>query len=175
VLDAWLDLNEAALDELRRTWLGGAAPRDPVDHLVDLLARRLAFMPFVGAWKRERGLDIEDAAREASVLGEVESSARTLGLEVESTLELFRVQIELAKSIQRRTPVEVAPLELARVRPVLSRLGRRILLTLAYVAPIAPSDLHGARMGPLEPILEQEELTRLAAALTRVRRNAPAP
>ncbi len=175
VLDAWLDLNEAALDELRRTWLGGAAPRDPVDHLVDLLARRLAFMPFVAAWKREHGLDIEDAAREASVLGEVESSARTLGLEVESTLELFRVQIELAKSIQRRTPAGVAPLELARVRPVLSRLGRRILLTLAYVAPIAPADLSGARLGPLEAVLEQEELTRLAAALTRVRPTAPAP
>ena len=175
VLDAWLDLNEAALDELRRTWLGGAAPRDPVDHLVDLLARRLAFMPFVAAWKREYGLDIEDAAREVSVLGEVESSARTLGLEVESTLELFRVQIELAKNIQRRTPADVAPLELERVRPVLSRLGRRILLTLAYVAPIAPADLRGARLGPLEPVLEQEELTRLAAALTRVRPTAPAP
>jgi hypothetical protein len=132
-------------------------------------------MPFIAAYKRERSLEIEDAAREAIVLGEVESSARTLGLEVESTLELFRVQIQLAKEIQRRTPADSAPLELESMRPVLSRLGRRILLTLAYVAPVAPADLRGARLGPLAAILEPAELTRLTAALTRVRPTAPAP
>jgi cyclohexadienyl dehydratase len=175
VLDAWLDLNEAALDELRRDWLGGSAPRDPIDHLVDLLARRLAFMPHVAAWKRERGVEIEDAAREATVLAEIDSGARALGLGVESTRELFRVQIELAKAIQRRTPAGAPALDLERVRPALSRLGRRILLALAYVAPIAPDELRAARLAPLEPLLEPGERSRLAAALTGVEPSAPVP
>jgi chorismate mutase-like protein len=175
VLDAWLDLNEAALDELRRRWLGASSPRDPVDSLVDLLARRLEFMPYIAAWKRQHRLEIEDAAREATVLAEVESSARALGLGVESTLELFRVQIQLAKAIQRRTPADAPPLELARVRPTLSLLGRRILLTLAFVAPVAPADLRASRLAPLQAILEPDELSRLVAALAQVEPNAPAP
>jgi chorismate mutase-like protein len=174
-LDAWLDLNASALDEMRGAWLGAPSPRDATDHLVDLVARRLAFMPHVGAWKRQRGLPIEDAEREAQVLADVEADARALGVDAESTLALFRIQIDLAKALQLRAPAGARPLDLEPVRSVLSGLGSRILLALEAAAPVAPDDLTPARLGPLQSLLEPEEVQRLAAALTRVVPNDPPP
>ncbi|HSJ97186.1 MAG TPA: transporter substrate-binding domain-containing protein, partial [Myxococcota bacterium] len=94
-LDAWLGEHEEELRTMRKRWLGGPAPRSEVDHLLDLLARRFAYMPGVAAWKRAHGRAIDDPAREAAVLDAARAEAAAAGLDAGAAKRLFALQIEL--------------------------------------------------------------------------------
>ena len=67
-IDRFLRDHEAEIGGLRGRYFEEPAPREEVDHLIDLIARRLAFMPAVAAWKRRNGRPIVDSAREQLVL-----------------------------------------------------------------------------------------------------------
>lgn len=174
-IDDWLAVNEPELRELRARWLGGPAPRDDVDHLIDLLARRLALMPAVARWKRERGQPIEDPERETRVLAGARAAALEQGLDPDSVAHLFRVQIELARALQARAG-EAPRLDLVgELRPALQRLGARIVRALARVAPLAADDLAPARLAPLTALLEPAEREALLRGLLGVRAAGTAP
>jgi cyclohexadienyl dehydratase len=177
-LDRWLARNEAELERLRARWLGRSAPRDEVDHLIDLLARRLALMPAVARWKRERGRPLEDREREARVLARARVAAERSGLDPLSAEHLFRAQIELAKRVQARVQArapDAAPaLDLeTELRPALARLGDRIVESLARLAPLEEAQLGPERLALLEPYLEPGEVGLLRRRLLALRRSAP--
>jgi chorismate mutase-like protein len=140
-VDAWIDAHEDWLREQRERYFGAPMPRDDLDHLLDLLARRLALMPHVARFKAQRGTALEDPKREAAVLASVGERAEQAGLDPASTRALFALQIELAKALQERSSAEKArttrdlDLEL-ELRPAISRLGERIVAALAEVAPV---------------------------------------
>ena len=163
-IDAWLAEREpTTLRELRERWLGGTSPRSEADHLVDLLARRLALMPHVAAWKRANRRPIEDLARERAVLERAERVARQAGLDPGRLRRVFALQIELAKGVQRRAPEPQTPLDLeADVRPLLLRLGDRIVASLARGGELGAAD-----PAALRAWLEPPELERLREALSR--------
>jgi cyclohexadienyl dehydratase len=168
-LDEWLGAHEAELQGLRSRWLGGPTPRSDVDHLLDLLARRLAYMPSVAAWKRERGLPVEDRAREAALLDAVRADAVAAGLDAEAAAALFALQIELGRRIQAGAgdaAPEGPPLDLGTtIRPELERLGARIVVAAARVAPLEAGALDAADWTPLTAALDAGERARLRAAL----------
>jgi cyclohexadienyl dehydratase len=130
-IDAWLRGNAPRLQAAQERWFGERQRMDATVHLVDLLARRFAFMPLVAALKAERALAIQDSAREREVLGGVGKSARRLGLPEQPVFDLFTLMIELSKAVQLRQS-ETSSLDLARqIRPALTELGERILGALA--------------------------------------------
>lgn len=163
-IDGWLRQNPARLQAAHERWFGAQQRMDAATHLTDLIARRFAFMPHVAAAKAARGLAIEDPAREREVLDGVAQSARELQLPAQAAVELFALQIELSKAVQRRQR-EATQLELSEIRPALTELGRRILEALAEAraerrAPLALPDLE-----LLSPWLTLEERARLLASL----------
>lgn len=172
-IDQWLRANEPLLERLRAKWLGGPAPRDEVDHLIDLVARRIELMPAVAAWKRAHSEPIEDPSREAAVLEGAAVRARELGIDSEGARRFFAVQIELAKAVQRRASPTAPALDLEKLRPLLLRLGDQILESLAIVAPLSESTLGGDRLALLEALLTPAEVAALRAALANVRRAQP--
>ena len=173
LIDRWLADNEPRLDALRTHWLGRRASRDDVDDLIDQLARRLAFMPYVAAWKREHGVPLEDPAREKTVLTNAESTARAHGLDAASVRALFLLQIEQAKAVERRATIGPAPLDLEReIRPALSQIGEHIVERLAALAPLDPSRLSDERLVPLGELLGPAEIAELRDALVAVRKGS---
>lgn len=168
-LDAWLAAHEDTLQALRARWLGDPAPRTELDHLLDLLARRFAYMPAIAAGKRARGAAIEDPAREAVVLAAVRAEGEAVGLDGASVARLFALQIALGKELQAAAAAsapEGPPLDLhARIRPELERLGTRIVATAARVAPLDPAALDAADWAPLRAQLDDAGCARLRAAL----------
>lgn len=178
-LDAWLARNEAQVDAARARWLGASARRSDGDHLLDLLARRLALMPAVARAKAGRGLPIEDPEREARIVAGVRARARAAGLDVATVESLFRLQIDVGKRVQQRAAAarDAAPdldLDLA-LRPAISALGDRIVSALAATAPIPASALDGADWGPVAIWLDGPEQAALRDALLAVRRATGAP
>ena len=131
-------------------------------------------MPSVAAFKRENDRPIEDVEREAAVQNRAVGAAISHGIDPEGAAMLFRVQIELAKAVQRRTPEEASSLPLGQVRPVLSVLGDRILESLGRAVPIDPEELESASWAPLAEWIEPEERQRLSRALIALRRS-PTP
>ena len=168
-LDRFLREREPELELLRAQHLGAARGRTEAGHLIDLIARRLALMPAVAAWKRHNERPIVDPAREELVLASVAEQARAAGLEPGAALRLFELQIELAREVQVRAP-PVEPLDLEReLRPALLVLGKRIVESLALAAPVAPSALDERSLAPLVPLLEANEIGQLRAAILDVR------
>jgi cyclohexadienyl dehydratase len=168
-IDAWLTAHEAEVAALRARFLGQPAAWTPVQHLIDLLGRRLALMPAVAAYKREHTLPIDDPAREVVVLGKTVGDAAAAGLDPDSVRALFAELIALAKTVQQRGS-GAAPMDLDGVlRPALDELGRRILAALAACAPELPA-LQPEQLELLSPLLEPEERARLLEALRAVRR-----
>lgn len=168
-LDAWLGAHEEELRALRARWLGGPAPRSDLDHLLDLLARRLAYMPGVAAWKHEQGIPISDPPRERAVLDAARAAAGAAGLDPEAAEHLFALQIEAAKEIQANPPAR-APQEPAldlrtQIRPELERLGARIIETAARLVPLDAAALDAADWTPLREQLDAAGCARLRAAL----------
>jgi cyclohexadienyl dehydratase len=162
-IDRFLRDEEAWLDAQRARWLGGSAPRAPVDHVIDLLARRLALMPGLGAWKRAAGMPIADPAREARVLEQAEAAARAHGLDPGAVRELFALQIELARALQERAGAGAEPLPLEPVRELLGQLGAQIVDALAELD--RPLALGARELAPLGEWLEPGEVERVARAL----------
>ncbi len=139
--------------------------------MVDLVARRLELMEWVGAWKRAHQKPIEDLAQEARVLDAVAKRAAELGLEPEGVRRLFELEIALAKRIQGKTGKTAAALDLdTELRPALARLSDRQLDALARAAPIAPASFDSGVLAPLAPILSGEEIAQLETALAGVSR-----
>lgn len=172
-VDAWLGAHETELATLRARWLGQASQWTAVQHLVDLLGRRLSLMPAVAAYKRAHGLPIDDPQREALVLQKAVDDAAEAGLEPDSVRALFAEQITLAKAVQQRDPGAEA-IDLDRVlRPALDVLGRRILVALAACADQLAT-LEPEQLDLLAPLLEAEERSRLLDALRAVRRSRAA-
>jgi cyclohexadienyl dehydratase len=165
-IDAWLRANVARVQTAQERWFGERQRLDATTHLVDLLARRFAFMPLVAALKAQSDLPIEDLPREREVLAAVTESARRAELPEKPAVALFALQIELSKAVQRRQR-EPSSLDLARdIRPALSELGERILYAVAEarregaLAELAPADLE-----LLSPWLTPEEREQIRTAL----------
>jgi chorismate mutase-like protein len=161
-IDRFLREREPWLQAQRRRYLGAPAPRDAVDHLVDLLARRLELMPGVAAFKRVQGVALEDGAREARVLERASRRARALQLDPAAVRALFALQIELARALQQRAPA-APPLELEAARAQIGELGDRILDALVECGPLGSLPLE--RLELLDPWLATSERERLRAAL----------
>ncbi|MEB2344196.1 MAG: transporter substrate-binding domain-containing protein [Deltaproteobacteria bacterium] len=172
-LDAWLGAHEEELRALRARWLGGPAPRSELDHLLDLLARRLAYMPAVAAWKQARGLPIRDPARERVVLDAARAAAAAAGLDPGTAGRLFALQIEVAKAIQAGRPAhapEGPALDLAtQIRPELERLGARIVGAAARLVPLDAAALDAADWTSLRAQLDAAGCARLREALLGLR------
>ena len=169
-LDPIVRTREGELAKLRLKWFGAAQPQDEADRLVDLIARRLAFMPSVGAWKRAHGRPIADPAQEARVLDGVAKSAQDLGLDPSAVRALFALEIELAKRIQIRSAGGAAELDLeTQLRPALAELSDRQLESLSLVDPLDSRALDAPTLEPLLELLEQVEVDDLVRALSRIR------
>jgi cyclohexadienyl dehydratase len=129
-IDAWLRENEQHVAATGQRWFGAKQALGALPHLVDLLARRMAFMPLVAGIKSQRGLPIEDLPREAVVLAAVQKRAGELGLPEAPARAFFALQIALSKAVERRSH-EASSLDLrAQIRPALDQLGERILAAL---------------------------------------------
>jgi cyclohexadienyl dehydratase len=176
-LDAWLGAHADDLAALRERWLGRGTPRTELDDLLDLLARRLAYMPAVAAWKRARGRAVEDPGRETQVLNEARAAARAESLAPEPVARLFKTQIALAKAVQAAAPAPApdAPvLDLAtQIRPALGALDERIVATAARVVPIDPARLDAADWTLLAAWLDAPGRARLRAVLLALRSAGP--
>jgi chorismate mutase len=168
-LDAWLGAHGEQLQAARERWFGERQRFDATTHLVDLIARRFAFMPLVAALKAEQHLPIEDLAREREVLDGVRAGALRRGLPEAAVHELFAVQMELSKAVERRQ-TEATPLDFSKqVRPALTELGNRILDALVearatqQLSTLTPADLE-----LLSPWLSAEERARLLVRLRAI-------
>ena len=158
-IDLWIQRNEGWLEDRREEWFGRGQRRDELDHLLDLVARRLAFMPAIAAWKSERGLPIEDLEREAVVLDAAEASARAFGLDPAPVREWIALQIDVAKAVQRRTLAAGAQptMDLEQIRPVLIQLGRRQVRALRAAAARPPAPPAADDFVALTPYLTAAE------------------
>jgi hypothetical protein len=100
------------------------------------------------------------------VIASVRQKAASLGLPEQPVAELFALQIELSKAIQRRQS-QPSSLELAtQIRPALDQLGDRILLALVEARSTGLlTRLEPAELELLSPWLETSEREALAARL----------
>jgi cyclohexadienyl dehydratase len=165
-LEHWLATHAERVRAAQERWFGERQPLRALDDLSDLMARRLAFMPLVAAAKAKSGSPIEDLPREKLVLDATEARAQKLGLPAARARAFFALQIELAKSIQRRRS-EPSALDLGRqIRPALNELSDRILDAVADAAragELAKATL--ADLEPLTPFLEPGEVSEVLAAI----------
>ncbi len=166
-LDAWLAVEESWIDGQRQRHFGHSQPRGELDHLLDLIGRRLELMPAVGAWKRDRDVPIEDLERERVVLDAVARDAERLGVDSQAARRLFTLLIDLAKRIQARSS-SAPSLQLDEIRPVLLTLGTRILEAFRDVPPIVARDLGAERTEHLGQLLEKSEIDELTTLLIEV-------
>lgn len=119
-------------------------PAQNIATVFDLIGQRLALMPAVAAWKFERSQPVVDAARERAVLDATVERARALGIEPASARELFALQIELARQIQKhridewrsgRATAPAAPDLDRELRPALDAIGARLLQGIYLALP----------------------------------------
>jgi cyclohexadienyl dehydratase len=149
-VEAWLETHGERLQAVQQRWFGETQPLRPIDHLSDVLARRMAFMPLVAGAKAKAGLPIEDLPREKLVLEAVVESARRASLPEAPVRDFFALQIELAKRVQRRKR-EATTLDLGgQIRLALNDLGERILSALS--AAKRAQQLRTASLADLEPL-----------------------
>ena len=119
-----------------------------VDHVFDLIDRRLALMPEVAAWKYRQQRPIADPARERDVIEQSSADAEAIHLDREAARAFFSAQIVLARAIQAQlfrewesrneTPPTARDLG-TEIRPQLDAIGRE-LLPAVYLASIALSE-----------------------------------
>lgn len=152
-LDTWLVAREedGFLQTLRTHWCGGEthATPPPLSALFAYLDLRLALMPAVADYKRRFNMPVTDEQQEQAVLKQVATQAREAKLDEQGVQRLFRVQIELAKQVQRAFlrdqpgrlvfPAWAQGLDLTSdIRPALLELGARIVSELVHAAPTLP-------------------------------------
>jgi cyclohexadienyl dehydratase len=168
-IDAWLSTHGEQVRAAQQHWFGEPERFDAATHLIDLIARRFAFMPLVAALKAEKHLPIEDLAREREVLAGVRAGAQRRRLPEAAVEELFALQIELSKAVERRQTEPSALDFKTQVRPTLTELGNGILDALVeartahQLSTLAPADLE-----LLSPWLSGEERERLLAKLRAI-------
>ena len=167
-VDRWIQRNEGWLEGRREEWFGHGQGRDELDHLLDLTARRLAFMPAVASWKAARGAPIEDRERERLVLEAAERSALEFGLDPQPVREWFALQIDLAKVVQRRSAAAAPTLDLDEIRPALIRLGERQVRSLRALAGASVEATAPAAFDVLTPYLDSAEVARVGAGMAKI-------
>lgn len=117
------------------------APSDaaPLDHLLTLIAERLAVAPDVARAKWNSHAAIEDLPREQQVIDAVGDSAARYGVPRAEAEWFFRAQIEASKIVQRtmtgqfaeqRRPPFPTVVSLDTIRPTLDRLTPEMLEAL---------------------------------------------
>jgi len=165
-IEAWLRSHTDRVESAQQRWFGERQALDAIGNLTDLLARRMAFMPFVAGAKAKLALPIEDLPREKLVLDSASLSAQKAGLPEAATRDFFALQIELSKAVQRRMS-EAPLLDLAQqIRPALNELGDRILLAVVEArsaGQLAKSSLSDLEV--LSPWLNERERQRLLDSL----------
>src|SRR6478736_3778273 len=165
-IEAWLRTHRGRVESAQQRWFGETQPLSALGNLADLLARRMAFMPFVAGAKAKLGQPIEDLPREKLVLDSSAARALELGLPEARAREFFALQIELSKAVQRRMS-EATTLDLAQeIRPALNELGDRILAAVVEArgeGQLAKSTL--ADLEVLSPWLNGDERQRLVDSL----------
>jgi len=165
-IEDWLRTHTALIESAQQRWFGERQPLDALGNLTDLLARRMAFAPFVAGAKEKLALPIEDLPREKVVLDSAAASAQKFALPEARAREFFALQIELSKAVQRRMS-ESTNLDLAQqIRPALNELGDRILSAVVEArntGQLAKSSL--ADLTVLSPWLNEEERKQLLATL----------
>jgi cyclohexadienyl dehydratase len=170
-IEEWLRTHTDHIRSAQQRWFGERQALDALANLTDLLARRMAFMPFVAGAKAKLALPIEDLAREQIVLASAAASAHQVGLSESAARDFFALQIELSKAVQRRT-IEPATLDLAQqIRPALNELGDRILA--AVVEARSAGQLATCTLSDLEimsPWLNDQERQRLLDTLQALAR-----
>jgi chorismate mutase-like protein len=144
-LDSWLIAHEHdVLATLRSRWFGSDSERpSAASSLFAFMDLRLALMPAVAEYKRQHDLPVEDPTQENAVVQHAMVQAQGAGLDSSTVQELFRVQIELAKQVQRATlqgkipiPMWAQGLDLTTdLRPALVTVGDRIVRELPWVLP----------------------------------------
>jgi cyclohexadienyl dehydratase len=150
-VNTWLIKREADgfLKNARTRWLGqgvGQPPFPPMAAVFALMDVRLAMMPAVAAYKRDHQLPIEDLQQEARVLEKIATLATQNALDPAALQALFRVQINMAKQVQRGVlqgqptiPTWAHGRNLRQeLRPTLAQLSKRIVQELARLAPLIP-------------------------------------
>lgn len=165
-IEDWLRTHAERIESEQQRWFGERQPLSPLTNLSDLLARRMAFMPFVAGAKAKLAQPIEDLPREKLVLDAAAASARKVGLPEAQARDFFALQIELSKAVQRRMS-EATTLDLAeQIRPALNELGDRILAAVVE-ARSAGQLAHGslADLEVLSPWLTDGERQRLLDTL----------
>ena len=167
-VDKWIRRNESWLEGQRQQWFGRGQGRDELDHLLDLTARRLAFMPAVAAWKAGRGVPIEDLEREQRVLEAAEASALEFRLDPAAVREWFALQIDLAKAVQRRSVAAAPTLDLDQIRPALIRLGRRQVRALRAAIARPVQDRAPSGFMVLEAQLSESEIAWVRLAMGKL-------
>jgi len=136
--------NDGWLNEQRRVWLRDQTwtpAHATFEALAAALDLRLRLMPLVGAAKHRAHVPIEDPAQEQRVIERAESAAVTAGLNRDDVAGLFRVQIEIAKAVEREgAPKESADAagaeeSLADLRAAIARTSEAELSELARAQP----------------------------------------
>ena len=147
-IEDWLRTHTDRIETAQQRWFGERQAVDSIANLADLLARRMAFMPFVAGAKAKLAQPIEDLPREKIVLDSVSISAQKMGLPETAARHFFALQIELSKAVQRRTSEASSALDLAQqIRPALNELGDRLLAAVVearsagHLTKISLSDL----------------------------------
>lgn len=185
-LDTWLVAREqdGFLRTLRTRWFGTdrQATPPPLSALFACLDLRLALMPAVADSKRRFNLPVTDQQQEHAVLQQVAAQAREAKLDEQKVQQLFQVQIELAKQVQRTFlqdpreplifPAWARGLDLTTdIRPVLLELGSRIVHELARAVPALQDRealLHLAEEEITASVLSLKERRQLGDALWQV-------
>ncbi|MDQ8161771.1 MAG: bifunctional chorismate mutase/prephenate dehydrogenase [Gemmatimonadota bacterium] len=110
--------------------------------LLQIMAKRMALVSEVAAYKRQHGLRIRDAAREREVLRDRQERASELGLPTEEIESIFRLLLRSSRdhqaALRAEVPVDAEPRTVAivgghgRIGRVMARLfgdlGHRILI-----------------------------------------------
>jgi cyclohexadienyl dehydratase len=168
-IDAWLAERERDgwLSELRARWLGDGAALDgramAREAVVALVELRLGLMPAVAAAKREAGLALEDPAQEERVLERARAAAGGAASRVEG---VYRLLIEMAKSVQRQASAPSAPQPLDRLRAAIARIDDRLVPELRGAPPAAASAWQSILQRNLGAMaIEPAHIVRLANAL----------
>ncbi len=149
--------------------------------LVTAMVERLLLMEAVAQYKWNKGMPIENQAREHEVLNKVVASAEAHGLAVDLAWDFFRAQIAAAKAIQSRlfdtwrqggvSSFPSAPDLKTQSRPAIGALTGRIIEALAQLNAIDAEALCAALDPVPHPLAEYAEAWFIAVAPLRERAN----
>jgi chorismate mutase/prephenate dehydrogenase len=131
--DAPPEAHETAEHESPRALPVVRAMIDALDReLLQLLARRMALVGEVAAYKRQHGLKVRDIVREQSVLRDRGERAEALGLPREEIESVFRLLLRASRELQSALRAEVPVTQAARTVAVIGAHGGlgRVLVRL---------------------------------------------